>query len=128
MGGRSTGFTRGEETAPDLETHAGYSKSYVRLNLLSTKNAIELPKCGKSLHSNVKPPYTDRFSNAEHKAKETAAISRLFAGLAVAVAARSDFLTGLIGRLPEIWPLRCSRLRESRSLWRRLDEWDESGN
>lgn len=72
---------------------------------------MELPKCSKSLHFSEWKARANRFPGTENKANITAVISRLFMGFAVRVAGCSDFLPGLPGYLPEIWPLGCSRRR-----------------
>jgi hypothetical protein len=84
------------------------TKSYVRCKLLSTENATELPKCSKSLHFRAHLASRPRFYGSEEKQKITTVNGRFFVRFAVRVAGTKVFRRGLLGSLPEIWPIRCS--------------------
>ena len=83
-------------------------KSYVRLNIVVNENARDLPKCSKSLHFCQTAGEEEGFDASEEKANKTEEVGRLFAGLVLGMDERTSLLSGLLGYLPEIWPLRCS--------------------
>jgi len=86
---------------------------------MSTENAMELPKCSKSLHFGAVVRSRTPLLESEYKANLTTENSRWFMDLAGVDQISPKF--GIVLRVSSspIWPLRCS-LRELRALWRGL--------
>jgi hypothetical protein len=73
------------------------------------ENARDLPKCSKSLHFFQLDGEEDELDAPEDKANRPQEVCPFFAGFVLGMDERTFSRPGLLGYLPEIWPLRCSR-------------------
>jgi hypothetical protein len=94
-------FLNGERgTHPTISGRALVRKSYVRLNLLSTKNARELPKCSKSLHFREDEASSAGICRTEEKENIRPGNSHLLAGFTVEKDGISVVVSDFFGCLP----------------------------
>ena len=85
------------------------NKIVCQAQFVVNENAMDLPKCSKSLHFCQRDGQEGEFYTSEYKGNIPQEACRLFAGFVLGMDERSFSLPGLLGYLPKIWPLRCSR-------------------